>query len=167
MMSILNSKIFFSQIVTLKRKFYNKELYYLSYFFKITRIEPVSIIIKNNYLLFLVKNEDFFNARENLNRLRQRLKNFKVLVIREEPTLLRLIFSFFPDTYIHDIHLERENFSKNIMITLYFIFDMDRGIAVGNNGVYINTINYIFNNSVNFQRNIKYKIKIQCKRKFL
>jgi hypothetical protein len=167
MISILNTRIFFSQIVSLKRKFYNKELLYLSYFFKVTRIEPVSVIIKNNYLLFLVKNEDYFNAKENLNRLRKRLKNFKVLVIREEPTFLRLIFSFFPDTYIHDINLERENFSKNIIITLSFIFDKDRGIAVGNNGIYINTINFIFNNSVNFQINNKYKIKIQCKRVFL
>jgi hypothetical protein len=167
MMSLLNSNIFFSQIVSLKRKFHNKELLYLSYFFKNTRIKPVSIIIQNKFLFFLVKNEDYFNARDKLNRLRKSLKNFKVLIIREEPTFLRLIFSFFPDTYIHDIYLERECFSKNITVTLSFIFDLDRGIAVGNNGDYINTINFIFNNSVNFQINRKYKIKIQCKRIFL
>jgi len=166
-LSILNNEVIFSQVVSLKRKFHNEELLYFSYFFKITQIKPTTIIIQDNFLFFLVKNEDYIVARAFLKKMRQRLRHYKVLLIREESTLLRLIFSFFPDTYIHDVELNRDPFSKNMIITLFFIFDLDRGIAVGNKGCYINTINFIFNNSVNYQLNGKSKIKIQCKRLYL
>ncbi|TFG18816.1 MAG: hypothetical protein EU533_07410 [Promethearchaeota archaeon] len=166
-MSILNETVIYSQIVSLKKKFHNEELCYLNYFFELTQIEPVSIIIHDNFLFFLVTSEDYLIAKSFLKRIRRQLKTYKVLIIREEMTLLRLIFSFFPDTYIHDIELNRDLISKNMLITLFFILDLDRSIAVGNNGCYINTINSIFNNSLNFQLKSKSKIIIQCKRLFL
>lgn len=166
-MSLLNNDVIFSQIVSFKKKFQNEELRLLSYFFKITHKLPTNIIIQDNFIFFLVKNEDYVIARTYLERIRNRLKHYKVLVIREELTLLRQIFSFFPDTYIHDIELNRDLMTKKMMITLFFIFDLDRGIAVGNNGCYINTINFIFNNAVNYQINSKFIVKIQCRRIFL
>ncbi|TFG17480.1 MAG: hypothetical protein EU531_03155 [Promethearchaeota archaeon] len=166
-MSILNNAVIFSQIVSFKKKFHNEELCYLGYFFKLTQIEPVNIIIQDNFVFFLVKSEEYHIAKAFLKRIRRQLKHYKVLVIREEMTLLRMIFSFFPDTYIHDIQLVRDLISKNIVITLFFILDLDRSIAVGNKGRYINIINYIFNNALNFPLNSKSKIKIQCKRLFL
>ena len=140
---------------------------YFSYFGKITHKLPVSIIIRDNFLFFIVKNEDYFIARANVKKIRYRLKNYKVLVIREEITLLRQIISFFPDIYIHDIQLDRDFMSKNMVITLFFIFDLDHGIAVGNNGRYIKTINFIFNNAVDCQLNSKFNIKIRCKKQIL
>ena len=163
-MRILNNDVIFSQIVTFKKKFQNEELCYLSYFFKITHKLPVNIIIRDKFLFFLVKNEDYFNARTYIKKNRYRLKNYKVLVIREEKTLLRQIFSFFPDIYIHDIQLDRDLISENMVITLLFIFDSDRGIAIGKNGCYINTINSIFNNVIDYQLNSKFNIKIKCKK---
>ncbi len=171
MNSILNNSVIFSQIVSFKRKFHNEELQFLLYFFKVTRLHPINIIIRNRFLFFIVKNEDYFNAKRFLKNIRQQLKNFKVLIVREELTLLKLIFSFFQDTYIHDIKLERRFSPEELVITLFFIFDKDRGIAVGNNGFYIKTINYIFNNYVSYrfyhQLKTKPKIKIQCARTFL
>ena len=166
-MSLLNNDVIFSQIVSFKKKFQNEELQLFSYFFKITHKIPTSIIIRDKFIFFLVKNEDYIIARAYLERIRNRLKSNKVLVIREEITLLRQIFSFFPDTYIHDIELNRDLMTKKMIITLFFIFDLDRGIAVGNKGCYINTINFIFNNAVNYQLNSKFIIKIQCKKIFL
>lgn len=166
-MSILNNKILFSQIVSVKKKFHNEELLFISYFFETTQIKPSSIIIRDKFIFFLVSNEDYFFARSFSKFLRYKLRHYKVIIVREEKTLLRLIFSFFPDTYIHDIHLKRDSSSKNMVITLFFIFDVDRGIAIGNHGSYINTINFIFNNSVNYQYKDKTRIKIQCKKLFL
>lgn len=164
---MLNNTLLFSQIIFMKKVFSNKELQYLSYFIELTNIEPVCIIIRNNYLFFLVKNNEYFKAKCYLKLIRQQLKNNKALVIREEFTFLRTIFSFFPDTYIHDIKLEEDAMSKNMVITLFFIFDTDRAIAVGNNGLYINTVNFIFNNSVIYQLNNKYRVKIQCKKAYI
>jgi hypothetical protein len=167
LMSILNNNVIFSQIVSLKKKYRNEELLYHSYFFKITQIQTVDVIIQDKFLFFLVQNEDYLKAKPFLKTIRNQLKHYKVLIIREEFTLLRLIFSFFPDTYIHDVQLYQDSISKNMVITLYFIFDLDRSIAVGNGGCYIKTINYLFNKVINCQFNNTSKIKIQCKRFFL
>lgn len=163
-MSLLDNNIILSQIVSVKKKYRKEELLLLGYFVKTTKIASASVLIRDNFLFFLVRNEDYGAAKASLKHMRQMLNHYKVVVIREEKTLVRLIFSFFPDTYIHDIHLSRDASSQSMVITLFFILDMDRGIAIGNRGCYINAINFIFNNVVIYQFNDKRHVKIQCKK---
>jgi transcription antitermination factor NusA-like protein len=89
----------------------------------------------------------------------------KILIIRAENTLIRLIISFFPDTYIHDIRLDN-GLEKNAnndkkTITLLFIFYKDRGIAIGRSGGYINVVNEIFEKYI-FFKDYDTPIEIKC-----
>ena len=83
----------------------------------------------------------------------------KVLIIKSESTLIRLLFSLFPDTYIHDIIVDIKNGTR--LITILFYFFEDRGIAIGRNGTYIKIINRIFDEYV-YLENYNTPIEIKC-----
>ena len=162
MNSSLEENSFLSQKVRIKKKFFNKEINLYHFFHHITKIYPVNIIVSNEFIFFLVKNEDYFNVKRFLTKLRALLKEKKIIVIRSETTLIKLLFSFFPDTYIHDIALHIVESKAEILITIYFILYEDRGIAVGRGGKYIKVINYIFENYVILEEFDKNPIKISC-----
>jgi hypothetical protein len=155
--------IFFSQKLKVKRKYSNEEFYLYQSFVRITKINPESVFIYNNTIIFFfVKNEEYFKAKRSLSPLRKYLRNKKLLIIRAEQTFIKLLFSFFPDTHIHDVQLDFNKKKNEKIITVGFLSFKDRGIAVGRNGDYINAVNKIFQKYVKFEVHDGIKIKIQC-----
>ena len=165
MLHNLSDDLFLSQKIKIKRKYSNRELYLHQYFVRITKIDPVGVFICNNTIIFFfVKNEDYFKAKLSLRSIRKNLRDKKILIIRAEQTLIKLLFSFFPDTYIHDINLDFNEKSFEKTITLGFLSFEERGIAIGRNGDYIKSVNKIFQKHVEFEDSYLdgFKIKIQC-----
>jgi len=149
MYSSLAENFFFSQVIHIRKKFLNTELKFTQFFFEKTNIFPVSVILIDRFVFFFVKSEDCLMAKSHLKKLRHILKNRKILVIRAETTLIKLIFSFFDDIYIHNIQ-KNENPKRNI-IDILFLSYKDRAVAVGKKGKYIKTVNYLFKNYISFK----------------
>jgi len=162
MFGSLEEDSFLSQKVRIKKKFFNEEINLYHFFHHITKIYPVNIIVCDEFIFFFVKNEDYFNIKRFLIKIRAKLKNKKILFIRSETTLIKLLFSFFPDTYIHDIAIHIVESTAEILITIYFLLYEDRGIAVGRGGKYIKVINQIFEDYVVLEKFYKNPIKISC-----
>ncbi len=153
MYSSLAENFFFSQVIHIRKKFLNTELKYTQLFFEKTTIFPVSVILIDKFVFFFVKTEDYLTAKSHLKKLRHILKNKKFLVIRLETTLIKLIFSFFDDIYIHNIQ-KNENPRRDI-INVLFLSNKDRAVAVGKKGKYIKTVNYLFKNYISFKNPVK------------
>ena len=153
MNSSLAENFFFSQVIEIRKKFKNSELKFIKLFFEKTNIFPVSVILKDKFVFFFVKSSDYFNAKSYLNKLRHIIKSRKISVIRAETMLIRLIFSFFDDIYIHNIRTN-EN-SKRDIIDVLFLCYKDRAIAVGKEGEYIKTVNYLLKNYISFKNPVK------------
>ena len=149
MYSSLAENFFFSQVIHIRKKFLNTELKFTQLFFEKTNTFPVSVILIDKFVFFFVKSEDYLMAKSHLKKLRHILKNRKILVIRAETTLIKLIFSFFDDIYIHNIQ-KNENPRRNI-IDILFLSNKDRAVAVGKKGKYIKTVNYLFKNYISFK----------------
>jgi len=166
MYSNIEDYLFFWQIIDIKKKFSNMELKLSQFFFTITKIFPVNIIVKEHFLFFFVNNEDYFKAKEYLRKLRSRLINRKILILRNELTLIRLLFSFFQDTNIYDIILDQNKNSNKKLIKILYSINRDRAIAIGNNGLYIKIINFLFENYIKFRyynnEQIKIPMEIRC-----
>lgn len=60
MYSLIEDYLFLWQTVKVKKKSSNIELNLLRYFLEITNISPVNIILRNQFIFFFVKNEDYF-----------------------------------------------------------------------------------------------------------
>ena len=140
--------LFFCQVVNVKKHFFNTELKLLKFFFEITKIFPACIIRINEFIFFFVKPGDYLPAKLYLRKLRYLLKDKKILIIREETTLIRLVFGFFEDVYIHNVLLIES--SNGDIIDVLFLFKKDRAVAVGIDGGYIKAVNYIFRNYISF-----------------
>ncbi len=155
---------YFSQIVNIKKKFFNTELKFFKFFFEITKIVPVFVIVRSPFVFYFVKPVDFFMAKFFLRKLRYRLNGKKISIIRAETTLLRLIFSFFDDVYIHNVKLVEK--TNGTLIDVLFLFDKDRAVAVGNEGGYIKAVNFIFRNYISFDNSFnkfeKDPVEIRC-----
>jgi len=164
MSNSLDDYLYFSQIVKIKKKFFNTELNFFKFFFEITKIVPVFVIIRNPFVFYFVKPRDFFMAKFFLRKLRYKLKGKKILIIHAETTLIRLVFSFFDDIYIHNVKLIEK--TNGNLIDVIFIFDRDRAVAVGNEGGYIKAVNYIFRNYISFDSSFnkfeKDPVEIRC-----
>ncbi|MHA1438326.1 MAG: hypothetical protein ACTSPD_12185 [Promethearchaeota archaeon] len=80
---------------------------------------------------------------------------------------MKLLFRFFPDLYIHDIFLEKDdNTGENILYICFLSYE-ERGIAVGKNGDYIKAVNKIFSKYIAFKGPFSSKIyqlpiRIKC-----
>ena len=153
MYSPLAENLFFSQVMNIRKKFLNIELKFLKLFFEKTNIFPVSVILTDKFVFFFVKSEDYFTAKSYLKKLRHIIKSRKILVIRAETTLIKLIFSFFDDIYIHNVQTN-ENPKRNIIDVLFLSYK-DRAIAVGKEGKYIKTVNYLFKNYILFKNPVQ------------
>jgi hypothetical protein len=140
--------LFFCQVVKVKKHFFNTELKLSKFFFEITKIFPVCIIRNKDFIFFFVKPGDYFTAKLYLRKLRYLIKNKKILIIHEESTLIKLVFSFFEDVYIHNILLIESPFGD--IIEILFLFKKDRAVAIGIDGAYIKAVNYIFRNHILF-----------------
>lgn len=155
---------YFSQIVNIKKIFFNTELKFFKFFFEITKIVPVFLIIRNPFVFYFVNPRDFFMAKFFLRKLRYKLNGKKISIIRAETTLIRLVFSFFDDVYIHNVKLIEK--TNRTLIDVIFLFDKDRAVAVGNKGGYIKAVNYIFKNFISFDNPFnkfeKDPVEIRC-----
>lgn len=131
-------------IVEIKNKISNNELRLIQFFYDLIEINPVNIVIYRDYIFYFVSQEDYFKAKHSIGKLRNKFVKYnkKILIIRAEKTLIKLIFTFFQDTYIHDIKLRQDN-PDRLIVLLEFLYEQDMIIAVGNRGSYIKTINAI------------------------
>jgi len=153
MYSSLAENLFFSQVISIRKKFSNTELKFLKLFFEKTNIFPVSVILIDKFVFFFVNAGDYLTAKPYLKKLRYIIKSRKLLVISAEPTLIKLIFSFFDDTYIHNVQMN-ENKERDIVDVL-FLSNKDRAVAVGKEGKYIKSVNYLFKNFISFNNPAK------------
>ena len=110
--------------------------------------------------MFFVSNEDYFHVRNYINIIRKELVK-KTLIIRAENTFITLLYSLFPDLYVHDIKIDWNMFSGKREISINFLSFKERGIAIGCNGDYIKAINHLFEKNVIFQNGEK-PFKINC-----
>ena len=158
----VKDNIFLSQKIGIKKKYTNKELKLYQYFYKKTKFFPEYIVVLNHFIFFFVNNNIYFEAKSYLNSIRKQLEK-KVIMIRAENTLIKLLFGFFPDPYIHDIKIEINdiNGKKIKTITICFLSFEERGIAIGRRGNYINAVNKLFKNYVIF-KNQNIPIEIKC-----
>jgi len=157
--TILDDLIFY-QILRVINKFTNFELKLYRYFLRKTHICPQNIVNINNFVFFFVNNEDYFFAKNYINSIRKEIIK-KVIIIRAENTLITLLYSLFPDLYIHDIKIEWNVYSGKREISVNFLSFKERGIAIGCNGDYIKTVNQLFEKNVIFQNDEK-PFKINC-----
>lgn len=157
------TNIFLSQKIRIKKVYTNNELKLYQYFHKKTRFYPEYVIVLNQFIFIFVKNAIYFEAKLYLNSIRKQLEK-KVLMIRAENTLIKLLFSFFPDPYIHDIKIEikEENGKKFKTITIYFLSFEERGIAIGRKGAYIKAVNEIFEKYIIYEEKAL-PINLKCK----
>lgn len=158
---LFETNSFFTLNVSMKKRYSNDELIYYRYFYQKINVYPEHIIIIRNFIFFFVKGSDYFKAKLHLGAFRRNLGS-KILIIRAEKTLIRLLFGFFPDLYIHDIVSSINKYTGIINVTIYFISFEERGIAIGRNGEYIKTVNEIFEKYITFEKDIN-SIKIKCK----
>ena len=155
---------FLYQKVKIKKKYSNKELIFLKYFNKKTEIWPSNVILTEHFIFFFVRGRDYFKARLYRDSIRKNLER-KILIIRAEKILIKLLFGFFPDPYIHDIKMfNGQNGSKTV--TVYFLTFKDRGIAIGRKGDYIKAINEIFEKFVILDDVVR-PIRIKCEMIYL
>ena len=148
--------LFYSMKLDVKCLFSNYEIELYKYFYKKTRVFPQIIISIKNFLFFFVKNQDYFKAKSRVKFLKIGISNKKIMVIRREKTIIRLILAFFPDVYIHRIFFTIDDTNADIIMKVIFLTDLDRLIAIGGkNGTYIKLVNQIFNKYI-------YPLKLQC-----
>ncbi len=161
MLNSFDENLFFNQKVEIKKNISKEEILLHNYFHENTNIYPKKVIAKNDFIFYFVNNKDYFKVKGFLNSMREQFPKRKILIIRAESTLLRLLFNFFPDTYIHDITLGLTEDTGKQIINVKFLFYKDRGIAIGRKGEYIKVVNEIFNNYVVSEKPI-FPIKIRC-----
>lgn len=125
MINILIDDLFLSQKIGFKKRYSNKHLLLFQYFRTKTKIYPENIIKINGIIFFFVRKKDYFHAKLYQHQLRMEAKNLKVIIISVEETLIKQIFSFFPDIYIHDIKFNVEE-NKNCSITIITLTKKER-----------------------------------------
>jgi len=149
------------QMLSFIKKFSNFELKLLNYFSNKTKgIFPEFVITINQFVFFFVNSECYFSTKKYISSIRKDLRGKKVLIIRAERILINLLFSLFPDVYVHNIQIDTTSRQKEI--SLYFFITEDRGIAIGRNGDYIKAVNYLFENYIKFDHNDT-PLLIKCK----
>ncbi|MFO7796487.1 MAG: hypothetical protein R6W84_10060, partial [Promethearchaeia archaeon] len=166
--------LIFSKNVKVKKKFSNRELKLYNYFsYKTGGFFPDNIIVMNDFIFYFINPKYYFLLSEYIHGIRKDFNKNKVLFIRNEEKLIKLLFSFFPDTYIHDVHIKWMESKKNerkslegILISISFLSYEDRGIAIGRKGSYINTVNQLFRDYI-YVQNEEFPIRIECELEYL
>lgn len=141
--------------LTIKQKITNLELKYFQFFLEMTDVHPKHVIIIEKYLFYFVAPRDHFKASKKIGKLRRTIKNYKVIIIRQERTIIKLLFGVFPDLYVHDVKPDFNNITGEVRMQVYFTSFEERKIAVGSKGDYIKAVNELF------QRHI-IPIKVSC-----
>lgn len=159
--TILDDLIYY-QIIQFRKRFSNKELLLFKYFHERTKVYPQNVIIIGKFIFFFVRNEHYFKAKKNLKYIRRQFIDKKLIIIRAENTLIKLLIGFFPDLYIHNIEIEMNIFTGKRYIVVGVLSYEERAIAIGCKGDYIKAVNKLFENYIIFENNGT-PIKIECK----
>lgn len=155
--------LYFYQMLSFVRKYSNFELKLGKYFYNKTKgICPEFIVVIDKFIFFFVKRESYFISKFYLDSIRREIKPKKVLIIRVENVFINLLFSFFPDLYIHDIRIENDESSGIREISLYFLTYEERGIAIGRKGEYIKSLNELCQKFLVLENKIN-PLEIKCK----
>lgn len=155
--------LYFYQMLSFVRKYSNFELKLGKYFYNKTKgVYPEFIIVIDKFVFFFVKNESYFISKFYLDSMRREIKSKKVIIIRVENVFINLLFSFFPDLYIHDIKIEKDESSGVREISLYFLTYKERGIAIGRKGEYIKSLNQLCQKFLVLENRIT-PLEIKCK----
>lgn len=155
--------LYFYQMLSFVRKYSNFELKLGKYFYNKTKgVYPEFIIVIGKFVFFFVKNENYFISKFYLDSIRREIKSKKVIIIRVENVFINLLFSFFPDLYIHDIKIEKDESSGVREISLYFLTYKERGIAIGRKGEYIKSLNELCQKFLVLENRIT-PLEIKCK----
>ena len=154
--------LYFYQMLSFVRKYSNFELKLGKYFYNKTKgICPEFIVVIEKFIFFFVKNESYFISKFYLDSMRREIKTKKLLIMRVENVFINLLFSFFPDLYIHDIRIEKDE-SGIREISLYFLTYKERGIAIGRKGEYIKSLNELCQKFLILENRIT-PLEIKCK----
>ncbi|MHA1932205.1 MAG: hypothetical protein ACW96X_06670 [Promethearchaeota archaeon] len=155
--------LYFYQMLSFVKKYSNFELKLGKYFYNKTKgICPEFIVVIEKFIFFFVKNESYFISKFYLDSMRREIKTKKILIIRVENVFINLLFSFFPDLYIHDIRIEKDESSGIREISLYFLSYEERGIAIGRKGEYIKSLNVLCQEFLVLENRIT-PLEIKCK----
>ena len=155
--------LYFYQMLSFVKKYSNFELKLGNYFYNKTKgICPEFIVVIDKYIFFFVKKESYFFSKFYLDSMRREFKTKKVLIIRVENVFINLLFSFFPDLYIHDIRIEKDDSSGIREVSLYFLTYKERGIAIGRKGEYIKSLNELCKKFLVLENKIT-PLEIKCK----
>lgn len=155
--------LYFYQMLSFVRKYSNYELKLCKYFYNKTKgIIPECIVVIDKYIFFFVKKDSYFSSKIYLDSIRREINPKKVLIIRYEKIFINLLFSFFPDLYIHDIRIENNETSGVREISVYFLTFKDRGIAIGRQGEYIKSLNLLCKKYILLENKIN-PLEITCK----
>lgn len=155
--------LIFYQMLSFVRKYSNFELKLCKYFYNKTNgIVPELIIVIDKYIFFFVKKDSYFSSKIYLSSIRREINPRKALIIRYEKIFINLLFSFFPDLYIHDIRIENNERSGLREISVYFLTYKDRGIAIGREGEYIKILNALYKKYILLENKIN-PLEIKCK----
>ena len=155
--------LYFYQMLSFVRKYSNFELKLCKYFYRKTKgVVPDFIVVINNFIFFFVKKENYFASKYYLGSIRREISPKKVLIIRIERVFINLVFSFFPDLYIHEVKLENDEISGNRELSVYFLTYEDRGIAIGRRGEYIKCLNELCQKYIVLEHK-RIPLEIKCK----
>ena len=86
---------FLHQRIILKKHFSNREMLLYDHFYETTKIYPKNLIVIQNYVFFFIDGENYFRAQDFLFFIRKSMVNKIILIVREEETLIKLLFNLF------------------------------------------------------------------------
>ena len=159
---IADDNSFFNQRLHIKRKYTNHEILLHHYFYGLCKVYPKNIININNFVFFFIESRHYFDVIDVLSLMRRQMHNKKLSIIRNEKTLLRLLYNFFPDPYVHDIRVYRNIYTGKKDVIVGFLSFVDRGIAIGCKGEYIKAVNFLFEKYVVFDNYDGFPLNIRC-----
>lgn len=159
-------KSILDQKIRLKKKISNKDLFLIQCFQDITHIYPKNVILNENFILFFVENSKYFRSKHKLRILRQKMPSKKILIIRHETSLLKLLFGLFPDIFIDDILIKVKEQKRILLIVVKLLTYRERMIAIGAKGKYIKIVNKIMNKFFRFEYEYNH-VTIRCEVKDL
>lgn len=157
----------YQQLIIKRPKYSNYELKLHNYFYEKTQVYPSYIIpikIENiDFIFFFVKQNDYFQAKANINSIRSTIYCRKVMIIRIDKILINLLFNLFPDLCIDNIKIDINYVKEKYEILICFLKDLNiYHIAVGERGCYIKAVNELMNKYITFNDS-KTPLTIKCR----
>ena len=148
-------------------KFNNEELKHYNYFLEVVKLDEIlleNVIVIKGFVFFFVNAKDYFKTRKYLPHLRNKLSK-KVVIVRNEKNFTKMLFSFFPDAYIHDIKYSYNKEKSQIEVNLDFLTGEEFAIGVGSKGEYLKVVNSLFNNHI-ISQGLKIGVNIKLRKNF-